>query len=156
MKDVNSVTLVCRLTKDPELRSLPSGSSVCAMRVAFSTSWKNQASGEWEDRPNYCDVTVWGKQGESCAQHLAKGRQIAVLGRLQWREWEAQDGTKRQALDIVAETVQFLGSRNESDGSSHATGGGSARSGGGPAPSADDFDSVPVTTGGGADDDIPF
>lgn len=149
MKDVNSVTLIARLTKDPELRSLPSGTSVCTMRVAFSTSWKNSSTGEWEDRPNYIDVTVWGRQGESCATHLAKGRQIGVLGRLQWREWETQEGQKRQAIDIVAEQIQFIGGKGDGGGGGGSGGGG----GGSSAAPQDDFDSVPAS---GAEDDIPF
>ena len=65
---------------------------------------------QWVDKPNYFDVTVWGAQGENCAQYLAKGRPVAVDGRLNWREWEAQDGAKRQTVDIIADSVQFLGS----------------------------------------------
>ena len=61
------------------------------------------------DKPNYFDITVWGPQGENCAQYLAKGRPVAVDGRLNWREWEAQDGGKRQTVDIIADSVQFLG-----------------------------------------------
>lgn len=153
MKDVNSVTLVGRLTRDPELRSLPSGSSLCSLRVAFSTSWKNSATGEWEERPNYVDVTVWGNQGESVARHMSKGRQIAVQGRLQWREWETQEGQKRQALDIVADTVQFLGGKNDGGGSGGGSSSGGGRQGSAGGGGGDDFDSVPVS---GGDEDIPF
>ena len=81
------------LTRDPELRSLPSGTSVCKLRVAVNSRRKDAASGEWVDKPNYFDVTVWGAQGENCATYLSKGRPVAVDGRLEWREWEAQDGT---------------------------------------------------------------
>jgi single-strand DNA-binding protein len=74
-------------------------------------------SGEWVDKPNYFDVTVWGAQGENCATYLEKGRAVAIDGRLDWREWEAQDGSgKRQAVSIVAERVQFLGTRESADG----------------------------------------
>lgn len=152
MKDVNVVSLVCRLTKDPELRSLPSGTSICSLRVAFTSSWKNTTSGEWEDRPNYCDVTVWGAQSETVAKHMSKGRQIAVLGRLQWREWQAQDGTKRQALEIVADQVQFLGGDGGGEGGGGARSSGSS-SGAPAAQPAGDFSDVPPTA---ADDDIPF
>jgi single-strand DNA-binding protein len=106
MSDINSVTLVGRLTADPELRALPSGSSVCKLRLASSTSHKQ--GDEWVDLPNYFDVTVWNGQGEAAAKHLSKGRAVAINGRLEWREWEAQDGTKRQAIQIVADQVQFL------------------------------------------------
>src|SRR6266542_6505005 len=109
MANINRVVLVGNLTKDPELRHTPSGTPVCKLRVAVNTRQKDAATGEWGDKPNYFDVTVWGNQGESCAQYLSKGRPVGVDGRLDWREWEAQDGTKRQAVEIIAESVQFLG-----------------------------------------------
>jgi single-strand DNA-binding protein len=99
------------LTADPELRALPSGTSVCNLRIACNTRRKNGSTGEWEDKPNYFNVTVWGAQGENAARYLSKGRPVAIDGRLEWREWEAQDGGKRQSVDIIAESVQFLGSR---------------------------------------------
>jgi single-strand DNA-binding protein len=146
------------LTADPELRSLPSGMSVCKLRIACNTRRKNQSTGEWEDKPNYFDVTVWGAQGENAARYLSKGRPIAIDGRLEWREWEAQDGTKRQATDIIADSVQFLGSRDEgSAGGSagdRAVGGGA--SAGGEEPTYDgDFQPAPVSGSAGGDD-IPF
>src|SRR5271157_6486173 len=101
------------LTADPELRSLPSGMSVCSLRIACNTRRKNNSTGEWEDKPNYFNVTVWGAQGENAHRYLSKGRPVAIDGRLEWREWEAQDGSKRQAVDIIADSVQFLGSRDE-------------------------------------------
>ena len=106
--NINRVIITGNLTSDPELRSLPSGTSVCKLRVAVNTRRKDGQSGEWRDFPNYFDVTVWGAQGENCARYLAKGRPVALDGRLEWREWETQDGNKRQAVDIVADTVQFL------------------------------------------------
>jgi single-strand DNA-binding protein len=153
MKDVNCVTLMCRLTADPELRSLPSGTSVCKLRVAFSTSRKD-ASGSWSDRPNYVDVTVWGNQGEACARYLEKGRQVCVFGRLEWREWETKEGGKRQAIDIQAEQVQFVGGgRDDDDRGSSGSGGFTPRS---DVPS-DGGDFQPVSTPvGGPDSDIPF
>jgi single-strand DNA-binding protein len=110
MANINRVVLVGNLTKDPELRHTPSGTAVCKLRLAVNTRQKD-AQGNWGDKPNYFDVTVWGNQGESCAQFLSKGRPVGVDGRLDWREWEAQDGTKRQAVEIIADSVQFLGSR---------------------------------------------
>jgi single-strand DNA-binding protein len=100
------------LTRDPELRSTPGGTAVCKLRVAVNSSRKDGQTGEWIDKPNYFDVTVWGAQGENCANYLSKGRPVAVSGRLDWREWEAQDGSKRQAVEIIANSVQFLGSRD--------------------------------------------
>ena len=156
--NINIVVITGNLTRDPELRSTGGGTPVCDLRVAVNSRRKNGQTGEWVDKPNYFDVTVWGAQGENCANYLAKGRPVAVEGRLDWREWEAKDGSgKRQAVSIVANSVQFLGSR---DGS----GGGGGNEGGGFSPSSDtptdtsDFEgaAAPAGGGGGGDDDIPF
>src|SRR4051812_13802095 len=94
--DVCSVVLVGRLTRDPELRHTPSGTAVCELRLAYSTSRKD-SSGSWTDKSNYINVVVFGRQGESCATYLAKGKQVCVHGRIEWSEWEAKDGGgKRQ------------------------------------------------------------
>jgi single-strand DNA-binding protein len=151
--NINRVVLVGNLTRDPELRTTPSGTSVCKLRLAVNERTKDAATGQWGDRANYFDVTVWGNQGESCAQYLAKGRPVAVDGRLQWREWDAQDGTKRQAVEIVADSVQFLGGRQEGElGAAPASAAGNqyvpAAAAAATADSTADF--------GGADDDIPF
>ena len=147
MANINRVVLVGNLTKDPELRHTPSGTSVCKLRIAVNTRQKD-AQGNWGDKPNYFDVTVWGNQGESCAQFLSKGRPVGVDGRLDWREWEAQDGTKRQAVEIIADSVQFLGGRDSAgDGGG---GGNQFVPAGATADSAADFGQS------GADDDIPF
>ena len=113
--NINRVALTGNLTRDPELRSLPSGHSVCNLRVACTARRHSSATGEWEDRPNYFDVTVWGNQGENAARFLTKGRPVAVDGRLEWREWETDDGQRRQAVGIVAETIQFLGTPPQID-----------------------------------------
>ncbi len=88
--NINRVVMTGNLTADPELRSLPSGMSVCSLRIACNTRRKNGSTGEWEDKPNYFNVTVWGAQGENAARYLSKGRPVAIDGRLEWREWEAQ------------------------------------------------------------------
>ena len=148
MANINRVVLVGNLTKDPELRTTPSGTSVCKLRVAVNTRQKDASTGEWGDKPNYFDVTVWGNQAESCAQYLSKGRPIGVDGRLDWREWDAQDGTKRQAVEIIADTVQFLGSRGEG-GDPEARSAGNQFVPAGAAAERADFPAA-------ADDDIPF
>jgi single-strand DNA-binding protein len=142
--NINRVVLVGNLTRDPELRHTPSGTPVCGLRIAVNTRRKDE-SGQWTDKPNYFDVTVWGQQGENCAQYLAKGRPVAIDGRLEWREWEAQDGSKRQAVEVVADSVQFLGGRMDAEG-----GGAPAYVPAGAAGAGDDFPPSP------ADDDIPF
>jgi single-strand DNA-binding protein len=115
--NINRVVMTGNLTRDPELRSLPSGTSVCGLRVACNTRRKNTATGEWDDKSNYFDVTVWGAQGENAARYLGRGRPVAIDGRLEWREWETEDGQRRQAVEIVAESIQFLGSPADPEGS---------------------------------------
>jgi len=141
--NINRVVLVGNLTRDPELRHTPSGMAVCSLRVAVNSRRKDE-TGQWVDKPNYFDVTVWGQQGENCAQYLSKGRPVAVDGRLDWREWEAQDGSKRQAVDIVADNVQFLGGRTEGEAAGTYVPAGAAQGA--------DADFAPAA----ADDDIPF
>jgi single-strand DNA-binding protein len=140
---INRVVMTGNLTKDPELRSLPSGTSVCELRIACNTRRKDGASGEWVDKPNYFSVTVWGAQGENAAKYLSKGRPVAIDGRLEWHEWEAQDGAKRQRIDIIADSIQFLGSRDQN------------ASANGDMPTEADFQPAPVPAGAGAED-IPF
>ena len=147
--NINRVVITGNLTRDPELRSTPGGTTVCSLRVAVNSRRKDNETGQWVDKPNYFDVTVFGAQGENCGQYLSKGRPVAVEGRLNWREWEAQDGGKRQSVDIIADSVQFLGSR---DG---------AENGGRFTPQSDvpadtvDFQAAP-SGGSSGDDDIPF
>src|ERR1700710_240516 len=121
--NINRVVMTGNLTRDPELRSLQSGLSVCSLRIASNTRRKDNSSGEWVDKPNFFDVTVWGAQGENCARYLAKGRPVALDGRLEWREWEDKDGNKRQSIDIIADSVQFLGGREEGSGGGNGGGG---------------------------------
>jgi single-strand DNA-binding protein len=150
--NINRVVLTGNLTKDPELRSTPSGTPVCGLRIAVNTRRKDQ-SGEWVDKPNYFDVTVWGAQGENCANYLSKGRPVAIDGRLEWREWEAKEGGgKRQAVEIVADSVQFLGSR---DGATGGNGNGFTAQSDIPADTSD-FETANVGGGSSSDDDIPF
>jgi single-strand DNA-binding protein len=146
--NINRVVVTGNLTRDPELRSTPGGTSVCSLRVAVNSRRKDE-SGNWVDKPNYFDVTVWGAQGENCAQYLAKGRPVAIDGRLNWREWEAKEGGKRQSVDIIADSVQFLGSRDA------AQGGNGVVESDLPADTSD-FQPSGVASGGSADDDIPF
>jgi single-strand DNA-binding protein len=109
--NINRVVLLGNLTADPDLRQTNSGTSVCKLRLACTTRHKDAASGEWVERPNYFDVTIWGSQGEKAARYLQRGAPVAVDGRLQWREWEASDGSKRQGVQIIAQALQYLGAR---------------------------------------------
>jgi single-strand DNA-binding protein len=156
--NMNVVVITGNLTRDPELRHTGGGTAVCELRVAVNSRRKDGQTGEWVDKPNYFDVTVWGAQGENCANYLSKGRPVAVEGRLDWREWEAKDGSgKRQAVSIIANSVQFLGSR---DGGGQNGGGGGGFAPGGDVPAdTSDFESAAAGGsggGGGGDDDIPF
>jgi single-strand DNA-binding protein len=151
--NINRVVMTGNLTADPELRSLPSGMSVCSLRIACNTRRKDGSTGEWVDKPNYFNITVWGAQGENAARYLSKGRPVAIDGRLEWREWEAQDGTKRQATDIIADSVQFLGSRDDTSGGGGFPGNGASKGSDVPV-NEGDFQPAPV--GGAADDNIPF
>ena len=152
--NINRVIVTGNLTRDPELRSTPSGMSVCSLRIASNTRRKDNSTGEWVDKPNYFSITVWGAQGENCARFLAKGRPVAIDGRLEWREWQSQDGGKRESVEIVADAVQFLGGRDDMGGGG-AAGGFTPRS---DVPAdASDFAPQPVgARSDAADDDIPF
>jgi single-strand DNA-binding protein len=142
--NINRVVLVGNLTKDPELRHTPGGTPVCSLRIAVNSRRRDE-SGQWTDKPNYFSISVFGNQAESCAQYLSKGRPVAVDGRLEWREWE-KDGVKREAVEVVADSVQFLGSRGDGDGA----GGGNQFVPAGAQESAD------FPAAAAADDDIPF
>jgi single-strand DNA-binding protein len=104
---INRVVLVGRLTKDPELRSLPSGSSVGKLRVACNSA-RRDAEGDFQERPNFFDVDVFGASAENVSRYTRKGSRIAIDGRLRWCEWETTGGEKRQAVSVVASTVMFL------------------------------------------------
>ncbi len=104
---INRVVLVGRLTRDPELRALPSGINVCSLRVACNSS-RRDAEGDYVEKPNYFDVSVYGGASDSVGRYTRKGSRVAIDGRLEWREWETADLQKRQAVSVVADTVQFL------------------------------------------------
>jgi single-strand DNA-binding protein len=109
---INRVVLIGRLTKAPELRVLPSGSSVCKVRVACNSA-RRDTEGEFQDKPNYFDVSMFGPTAESVNKYTHKGSRVAVDGRLEWREWETPEHEKRQSIEIVADMVMFLDSPSE-------------------------------------------
>lgn len=116
---LNTVALVGNLTRDPELKQLPSGAAVTELSIAVNERVKRGE--EWEDYGNFFDVTVWGRQAENAVKYLAKGRPVAVQGRLRQERWENENGDKRSKVKVVAHTIQFLGSRE--NGSQGASGG---------------------------------
>jgi single-strand DNA-binding protein len=105
---INRVVLIGNLTRDPELRSMPSGKNVCHLRLACNRVRRDE-TGNWQDRPGFFDVSVFGPQAENVQRFCKKGRAIGVDGHLEWREWETPDQHKRQAVSIVAHTIEFLG-----------------------------------------------
>ena len=139
MASFNSVTLMGNLTRDPELRYIPSGAPVCTFDLAFNRTYTTQ-DGQKKDEVCFMTVVVWGKQAESSGQYLAKGRQALVEGHLQQRSWETPEGQKRTKVEVVAERVQFLGGN-----------GSGARAGAGAAP-----EGAGAPVGGGEADDLPF
>jgi single-strand DNA-binding protein len=110
--NLNRVVLVGRLTRDPELRALPSGQSVCGLRVACNGR-RRDADGDYQERPNYFDVSTFGAQAEAVSRYTRRGSQVAIDGRLEWREWETPEQQRRQAVSIVAEAIEFLGDAGE-------------------------------------------
>src|SRR5947209_19650828 len=151
--NINRVVLTGNLTRDPELRSTTGGTSVCKLGIAVNTRRKNSA-GEWEEKPNFFRVTVFGRQAESCHNFLRKGRPVAIDGRLEWSSWETE-GQKRESIDIIADSVQFLGGRE-------GAGNGNGFSSGVQPTESDvpidtgDFETAPVGGAAAAEDDIPF
>lgn len=118
-KSINQVILMGNLTRDPELRTTPSGQSVCSFSLAVNRSWQGQ-DGSQQDAVDYFDITAWGKLGELVNQYLSKGRKCLVQGRLSQRSWE-QEGQKRSKVEVVASDVTFLdggGAGGEGGGSS--------------------------------------
>jgi single-strand DNA-binding protein len=151
--NINRVVLTGNLTRDPELVGTGNGLSICKLGVACNTRRKNNETGDWEEKPNFFRVTVFGRQAESCHQYLKKGRPVAIDGRLEWSQWETKEGQKRESIDIIADTVQFLGGRDDAgNGNGFSS---SVRATESDVPiDTGDFETAPVAAG--ADDDIPF
>lgn len=156
--DINSVTVSGNLTRDPELRNLPSGQSVCQLRIAHNDRYKD-SSGQWADRPAYFDVTIWSGLGEWMGKNLSKGQKVVVSGRLKWREW-GEEGNKRQAVEISADSVVPVVREGASNGGGYGAGQSNGFTPRSDVPAnTDDFQTVPSGGGGSrppADDDIPF
>jgi single-strand DNA-binding protein len=132
MASLNRVFLIGNLTRDPELRYIPSGTAVASFGLAVNRNYTT-ADGERKEEVCFIDITTWSKTAENCANYLSKGRPVFIEGRLQFRSWETEDGQKRSKLDVVADRVQFLGGRRADA-----------------APGAEQMGEIE------ADDDIPF
>jgi single-strand DNA-binding protein len=147
VESINVVVITGNHTRDPELRHTEGGTAVCDCRIAVNSRRKN-GNGEWVDKANYFDVTVFGARGEAVAKYQKKGSPVAVEGRLDWRQWEAKDGSgKRQAVQIIANTVRFLDSGKGEKKEDEAA----------ETPAASDEEQQPVAAGAGNEEgDIPF
>ncbi len=117
---INRVVITGNLTRDPELRATGSGMNVLKMGVAVNDRRKNQQTGEWEDVPNFVDVTVFGARAEALSRFLFKGSKVAIEGKLRWSQWESQQGDKRSKLEVVADEIEFLSSRDGGHGGGSA------------------------------------
>ena len=144
---INKVILVGRLGKDPEIRSTPNGTSVAKFTVATDEKFTDRA-GEKQERTEWHNIVAWGKLADICERYLTKGKQVYIEGRLQTRQWEDQQGQKRQTTEIVAQNMQMLGRVGE--------GGGSMGGGGGDFQSQDFASPEPAPPGAATDDDLPF
>ena len=147
MAGVNKVILVGNLGSDPQVRYTPGGQAVANFNIATSERFNNKA-GEKEERTEWHRIVAWGKLAEICQQYLKKGKQVYIEGRLQTRQWEDQQGQKRQTTEIVAQTMQMLGRVGDTPG-----GGGG---GGDFVPSQDYGSAEPAPQGAATDDDLPF
>lgn len=158
--NINRVIITGNLTRDPDMRSTGGGTPVCGLRIATNTRRRDGSTGEWMDKPNYFSVTVFGAQGDNCGRFLSKGRPVAVDGRLEWREYTDRDGNKREAVEIIADSVQFLGGREEGSGGNgngaYAGNGGFSSRSDVPADTSDFAPPQPVGGSSSAADDIPF
>lgn len=159
MASFNKVILVGNLTRDPEVKYLPSGTAVTELGLAVNRSWFDKQSNSRKEETTFVDITLWGRTAEIAGEYLSKGRSVLIEGRLQLDSWEDKtSGQKRSKLRVVGENMTMLGSRGEGGGG----GGGGGRSGGGgargsaPEPAADSFyDDMPQGDGGGGGD-VPF
>jgi single-strand DNA-binding protein len=141
--DLNKVMIIGRLTRDPEMRTTPSGINVCQLSIATGYTYTNQASGQKVEQTEFHNVVLWRKLAEIATQYLKKGTQVYLEGRLQTRSWEDQQGQKKYSTEIVANTVQFLGSMqaNTSPAQSHGDDFGAQNFG--PEPAFDNADEIP-------------
>lgn len=150
MRGFNKVVLMGNLTRDPELRAIPSGQNVCSFSLAVNRTWKN-ASGEQQEAVDYIDCNIWGKPAEIINQYMKKGSGILVSGRLQQRSWE-QEGQKRSKVEVVVEDFNFVGGPNEGgSGSSSASNSSASKSTAKSESVVEDLGDEPINL-----DDIPF
>jgi len=110
MASINRVFLMGNLTRDPQVRQIPSGTSVADLGLAVNESYRNK-SGEQVESTCFADIVVWGRQAEACGEYLSKGSAVFIEGRLQFDQWESKDGDRRSKLRVRADRVQFMSTR---------------------------------------------
>lgn len=110
MSDINNVSLTGRLTRDPELRVTAGGTQLLSFTLAFNTSVRNRQTGEWDERGNFIDCTMFGKRAEALSHYLTKGQKVAVAGELRYATWD-KDGQRHSKLDLIVDEIEFLGQR---------------------------------------------
>ena len=110
MSDINNVSLTGRLTRDPELRVTAGGTQLLSFTLAFNTSVRNRQTGEWDERSNFIDCTMFGKRAETLLNFLAKGQKVAIAGKLRYATWD-KDGQRHSKLDLIVDEIEFLGQR---------------------------------------------
>jgi len=148
MASLNKVMLIGNLGKDPEVRYTTSGTAVAGFSIATSEKFKNKA-GDWEDRTEWHNITLWGRLAEIAGEYLAKGKTVFIEGRLQTRKWQDREGRDRYTTEVVGDKMQMLGGKGDrSGGSSNHDSGHEFHGGGGSADYAGGFNP--------GDDDIPF
>lgn len=150
---INKVILTGNLTRDPELRATPSGTSVLEFSIAVNDRRKNPSSGEWEDVPNYIDCNLFGTRAQGLSKYLHKGSKVGVDGKLRWSQWE-RNGQKRSKVDVIVDNIELLTPRGSGAGGSYQDTAPSAAPAAASMPSADQIPAAPEITV--YDDDIPF
>ena len=151
MASYNRVILMGNLTRDPEVKFLPSGTSVANFGLAMNERWTDRETGEQKEAPCFVDVEAWGRQAEIIGEHFTKGSPILLEGSLKYDSWEAEDGTKRNRLRVRLQRFQFVGSRRDEDEGS----GGYAQTSPAAAPTAQ-APTPPQGAPSSTEDDIPF
>jgi single-strand DNA-binding protein len=156
-RGINKVILIGHLGQDPEVRALPSGSSIANLRIATTESWKDKQSGEFKEATEWHTVVLFGRTAEVAAEYLKKGAQVYIEGRLRTRKWQDKTGNDRYSTEIVGQDMQMLGSRGQGGG---ARGQGPAAGGvgasAGPGAGGGESHEAPTTSTEDFDDDIPF
>lgn len=150
---LNKVFLIGNLTRDPELRYIPSGTAVTNFSLAVNRSYKSR-TGEMQEDVTFVRIVVWARMAEVCAEYLSKGRPVFVEGRLQTNSWETESGEKRSTMEVVATNVQFLGSRGDG-GSSGAPGGKASREAYGEKAPLENVETIDLDSGE-EDEEAPF